>query len=255
MRIACGVEYDGEPFLGFQTQKQGATVQSELEAAISQVADEPVQIVCCGRTDTGVSARHQVIHFDTSAKRTDRQWTLGINSSGHRAISVLWSKQVSDDFHARFSATSRSYQYTIINRPVRPAINRHHMTWQLTPLDETAMHRAAQSLLGTHDFSALRSSQCQSKEPVKTITRADVIRDGELIQLYITANGFLHHMIRNIMGVLIPIGKGDKPVSWLEEIVSSKDRRKAGITAPPNGLVFAGVTYPDAFEIPRQYNG
>ncbi len=255
MRIACGVEYDGQPFLGFQFQKQGPTVQSELEAAISQVANEPVQIICCGRTDTGVSARHQVIHFDTQADRNDRQWTLGINSSGHRAISVLWAKRVDDDFHARFSATSRSYQYTIINRPVRPAINRHHMTWELTPLDEHAMQEAAMNLLGRHDFSALRSSQCQSKEPVKTITRADVVREGELIHFHVTANGFLHHMIRNIMGVLIPIGKGEKPASWLKDIVNSKDRRKAGITAPPNGLVFAGVTYPDTYNIPRIHNG
>ncbi len=251
MRIACGIEYDGEPFLGFQTQKQGITVQSCLEQAISQVADQPVQVVCCGRTDTGVSARHQIVHFDTSAERSERQWKLGVNSSGHRAIAVLWIKKVPDDFHARFSTTSRSYQYTIINRDVRPAINRHHLTWELTPLNEQAMHEAAQSLLGTHDFSALRSSQCQSKEPVKTITRAEVIRRGELIHFYITASGFLHHMIRNIMGVLIPIGKGEQPINWLKQVVDSGDRRQAGITAPPNGLVFVGATYPQQYEIPQ----
>ncbi|WP_154221994.1 tRNA pseudouridine(38-40) synthase TruA [Marinicella rhabdoformis] len=251
MRIACGIEYDGEPFLGFQSQKQGNTVQSCLEQAISQVANEPVSVFCCGRTDTGVSARHQVIHFDTTANRSDRQWRLGINSSNHRAISVLWVKQVADDFHARFSALTRSYQYTILNRNVKPAINRHHLTWELMPLDEIKMQQAAEILLGTHDFSALRSSNCQSKEPVKTVSEARVVREGELIHFYVTANGFLHHMIRNVMGVLIPIGKGEKPVSWMGEIIESKDRRKAGVTAAPNGLVFAGVTYPDCFEIPR----
>lgn len=251
MRIACGIEYDGEPFLGFQSQKQGDTVQSCLEQAISQVANQKVHVICCGRTDTGVSAKHQVIHFDTKVNRTTRQWLLGINSSGHRAISVLWVKQVPDDFHARFSATSRSYRYTILNRDVRPAINRHHLTWELSRLDELKMQQAANHLLGTHDFTALRASHCQSKEPIKTITQAKITREGELIHFDVTANGFLHHMIRNIIGVLIPIGKGDKAVSWMSEVIASKDRRKAGITASPNGLMFAGVTYPEHFKIPR----
>ena len=251
MRIACGIEYDGEPFLGFQNQKQGLTVQESLEKAISQVANEPVSIFCCGRTDTGVSAKHQVIHFDTPVHRTERQWRLGLNSSCHRAISVLWAMPVADDFHARFSATSRSYHYTILNRNVKPAIGRHSLTWEMMPLDEGKMALAAEYLLGTHDFSALRSSKCQSKEPVKTIAEARIVRAGQLIHFYVTANGFLHHMIRNIMGVLIPIGRGEKPPEWMKQIIESKDRTQAGVTAAPNGLAFAGVTYPDRFEIPR----
>lgn len=250
MRIACGVEYDGQPFFGFQSQKQEPTVQSCLQQAISQVANHQLQISCCGRTDTGVSASQQVIHFDTHAKRTERQWTLGINSASHRAISVLWVKQVSDDFHARFSALSRSYRYDIINRDVRPAINRHHLTWELTPLDEKAMQQAANYLLGTHNFNALRSSQCQSKQPTRTVQRAKVTRRGQIVSFEITADGFLHHMVRNIMGVLIPIGKRQQSPTWIKQVIDSEDRKQAGITAPPNGLRFVGVSYPEHFGIP-----
>lgn len=251
MRIACGIEYDGEPFFGFQIQTQEPTVQSCLEQATSKIANHPVNIVCSGRTDTGVSARHQVIHFDTEAKREDYQWVMGINSELHRAISVLWVKHVSDDFHARFSATSRSYEYTIINRPVRPAINRHHLTWISQPLDHHAMNEAVQLLVGTHDFNALRSSNCQSHVSVKTIHQAEVVRVGDVVKLRVTANGFLHHMIRNIVGTLLPIGKGLKPVSWMAEVLASLDRKQAGVTAPPNGLAFMNVTYPEQFDLPR----
>jgi tRNA pseudouridine38-40 synthase len=250
MRIACGVEYDGEPFFGFQIQTQEPTVQSCLQSAISVVANHPVNVVCSGRTDTGVSARHQVIHFDTDAVRTDWQWTMGVNKNLHKGISILWVKQVPDDFHARFSAISRSYEYSILNRAVRPAINRHHLTWIAHPLDHNAMHEAVQTLVGTHDFNALRSSQCQSHVSVKTIHHAAVSRSGDLIRLQVTANGFLHHMIRNIVGTLLPIGKGHKPVSWMAEVLASLDRRQAGMTAPPNGLAFEHVSYPDEYNIP-----
>jgi len=250
MRYACGVEYDGSPFYGFQRQKQEPTVQQCLEDAIASVANHDVGIICCGRTDTGVSAALQVIHFDSPAERTARQWTLGINSALHKAISVLWVQAVNDDFHARFSAVSRRYQYRICNRPVRPAINRQHLTWVLKSLDEERMNIAIQSLLGTHDFSAFRSSQCQSKEPVKTMTQASVTRHKDQLIIDVTANGFLHHMIRNIAGTLIAIGKGDKPVEWMQAVLQSRDRKQAGMTAAANGLRFMGVDYPSQFKLP-----
>lgn len=254
MRIACGIEYDGQPFYGFQVQIQEPTVQSCLEQAISQVANHPVRINCAGRTDTGVSATHQVIHFETAAMRTPHQWTLGINTALHKGIVVLWVKVVDDDFHARFSATSRSYHYRILNRRVRPAINRHHLTWILQSLDENTMQQAALCLLGTHDFSAFRSSRCQAKQPVRTMMQAQVSRQGEFINCEFKANGFLHHMIRNIMGSLIKVGKGELPVSWMNQVLQSRDRTQAGMTAAPNGLTFSGVSYPEKYKLPKQQN-
>ncbi len=250
MRIACGIEYDGQPFYGFQVQIQEPTVQSCLEKAISHVANHPVKINCAGRTDTGVSAIHQVIHFETESIRTPHQWTLGINTALHNGIVVLWVKEVSEDFHARFVATSRSYTYRILNRKVRPAIKRHHVTWILQPLDHNIMHEAAQYLLGKHDFSAFRSSRCQANHPVRTMLQAEVVRLEEEVVCRFKANGFLHHMIRNIMGTLIKVGKGEKPVNWVKEVLDGKDRTQAGMTAAPNGLTFTGVTYPEEFKIP-----
>ena len=251
MRIACGIEYDGEPFYGFQIQAQEPTVQSSLERAIAKVANHEVRVICSGRTDTGVSAKHQVIHFDTTSDRNEWQWTMGINTASHEGISVLWVKPVDDEFHARFSAITRSYEYQIINRRVRPAINRHHLTWISQPLNHNLMHQAVQFLLGTHDFNALRSSHCQSHDSVKTIHHAEVVRQGNMVVLRVTANGFLQHMIRNIIGTLLPIGQGLKPVSWMHDVLLSLDRKQAGITAPPNGLSFTNVTYPKHFEIPE----
>ncbi|MCX7546046.1 tRNA pseudouridine(38-40) synthase TruA [Marinicella gelatinilytica] len=250
MRIACGVEYDGSPFYGFQRQKQEPTVQQCLEQAISEVANHDVTLICCGRTDTGVSAAMQVIHFDTVASRTPRQWLLGINSSLHKAISVLWVQPVSDDFHARFSAISRSYQYRISNRSVRPALNRHYLTWQRKPLNHVHMNEAIQCILGTHDFSAFRSSQCQSKQPIKTVSYAAVSRNRDQVVIDVTASGFLHHMIRNLAGTLMTIGKGEQPVSWMAEVLQSRDRKQAGMTAAANGLRFINVTYPEQFKLP-----
>jgi len=251
MRIACGIEYDGNPFFGFQTQKQEPTIQSCLEQAISQVANHPVKVFCAGRTDTGVSARQQVIHFDTTAQRTPRQWTLGINTALHEGIVVLWVKPVEDEFHARFSALSRSYEYRILNRPVRPAINRQYLTWILRPLDQDAMHEAAQLLLGTHDFNAFRSSQCQAPHAQRTMLQAEVEREGDEIICRFTANAFLHHMIRNIVGTLLKVGHGKEPVSWVQHVLLSGDRKQAGMTAPPQGLTFTAVTHPEAHGIPQ----
>ena len=247
MRYACGIEYDGSGYQGFQTQKNGPSVQAALEQAFSSVADHEVIVHCAGRTDTGVSAVCQVVHFDSAASRNERQWLLGVNSALPRDISVLWVRAVDDDFHARFSALSRSYVYKILNRPVRPAIARHQLSWQLKLLDDKAMHQAAQLLLGEHDFNALRSSQCQSKKPVRNMQQISVRRFGDIVQLDITADGFLHHMVRNIMGCLIPIGLGEQPVEWMQQVLESKDRKQAGVTAAPQGLTFKSVRYPRKF--------
>lgn len=252
MRIACGIEYDGAPFYGFQRQKQEPTVQQCLEQAIAEVANHPITVICCGRTDTGVSAAEQVIHFDTEAVRTNRQWILGINSALHKASVVLWVKPVSIDFHARFSAISRSYQYRISNRHVRPAINRQHLSWVVKPLNHELMDQAIQCLIGCHDFSAFRSSKCQSKQPIKTITHASVVRHHDQVIIEVKASGFLHHMIRNIAGSLIAIGKSEQPVSWMNQVLLSQDRRQAGITATANGLRFMHAEYPKIYDLPNR---
>ena len=247
MRYACGLEYDGSGYQGFQIQKNGPSVQHAVETALSSVAAHDVQIYCAGRTDTGVNALCQVVHFDSPAKRSERQWLLGVNSALPRDISVLWVRAVDEEFHARFSALTRSYVYKILNRSVRPAIGRQQLTWELKPLDENKMHAAAQLLTGEHDFNALRSSQCQSKQPIRNIHHIRVVRHADVVQLDVTADGFLHHMVRNIMGCLIPIGTGEKPVEWMRQVLESKDRKQAGITASPQGLSFKTVQYPSHF--------
>lgn len=251
MRYACGVEYDGHGFFGFQTQVQEPTIQNSLEKAIAKVANHSIRVHCSGRTDTGVSATAQVIHFDASARRSEYQWIMGINTNLPKGISLLWIKPVSDDFHARFSAMQRSYRYVIFNRWIRPAINRHSQTWEMLPLDEKKMHQACQYLVGQHDFNAFRSSACQSKTPIKTINEISVIRTGNKVIMEVAASGFLHHMIRNIIGTLLPIGRGEKPVDNMLEVLKSKDRTQAGITAPPNGLSFNIVKYPEKFNLPE----
>jgi len=251
MRYACGVEYDGYGFLGFQIQIQEPTIQSCLEKAIAKVANQPTRIHCAGRTDTGVSASAQVIHFDTDVNRSEFQWIMGINSSLPQGISLIWIKQVTEDFHARFSAIQRSYRYVIFNRWIRPAINRHSITWEKSPLDVEKMNNAAQYLQGENDFNAFRSSNCQSHVSIKTINFIAVRRDDNYVILEVAASGFLHHMIRNIIGTLLPVGRGEKPVSWLKEVLEGKDRTKAGVTAPPNGLSFNTVKYPKEFNLPE----
>ena len=251
MRYACGLEYSGNGFYGFQTQVQEPTIQGCLEKALFKVANHPIRVHCCGRTDTGVSAIHQVVHFESEAIRSTYQWIMGINTYLPQGISVLWVKPVEDDFHARFSAIERSYRYKIFNRWIRPAIYRHDLTWEMMPLDEIKMNLAVQYLVGKHDFNAFRSSACQSKTSIKTIYNACVTRKGNIVQLDISGSGFLHHMIRNIVGTIIPIGKGDNEVSSIQKILQCKDRTKAGITAKPNGLTFHGVKYPKKFDIPQ----
>ena len=252
MRYACGVEYDGHGFLGFQIQLQEPTIQSCLEKAFSKVANHSVRLTCSGRTDTGVSATAQVIHFDTESQRTEYQWIMGVNTNLPKGISLLWIKEVDEDFHARFSAMQRSYQYVIFNRWIRPAIGRHSLSWEMLPLNEKKMHKAAQYLVGKHDFNAFRSSACQSKTPIKTINNISVNREGNKVIMDVAASGFLHHMIRNIIGTLLPIGRGEKPIISMLEILESKDRTKAGVTASPNGLSFNIVKYPKKYKLPEQ---
>jgi tRNA pseudouridine38-40 synthase len=250
MRIALGIEYDGSAYNGWQKQKHGLGVQEVVEEAISTVANQPIKVVCAGRTDTGVHALEQVVHFDTTAVRDMRSWVFGANANLPGNVSVLWAKQVDDEFHARFSASARCYRYIILNRAVRPAVNAGRVTWEYRPLDVDKMHRAGSSLLGEHDFSSYRALQCQSKTPMRNITRLDVIRDNEKVIIEIEANAFLHHMVRNIAGVLITIGAGDEPVEWSKEVLELRDRAQGGITAPADGLYFFKVSYPERFSVP-----
>lgn len=251
MRYALGVEYDGRPFFGWQTQRQEPTVQAVLEGALGQVANHPVRVVCAGRTDTGVHARCQVVHFDSEAERSRRSWILGANSNLPAAVCVLWLQRVGEDFHARFSAHARSYRYVILNRWIRPAIDHGLVSWQRQPLNHEAMHEAAQALLGEHDFSAFRSAGCSANHPVRELQAIQVRRNGERVTIDVTANGFLYHMVRNIAGSLMDVGTGDRPVRWIQDLLEQRDRTRAGVTAPPDGLYFLGVRYPDAFGLPE----
>ena len=250
MRIAAGVEYDGRRFHGWQTQGDERCVQDVVEAALSRVADAPIRVSCAGRTDTGVHALGQVIHFDSDVPRPERAWVLGANTALPNDVSLLWSRPVSDSFHARFSALSRSYRYLILDRSARSSLLAGRVTWIHRALDAEAMRLAAEPLLGTHDFSSYRAIGCQAKHPVRTITHLSVCRRGELIELRVTANAFLHHMIRNIAGVLIAIGRGDRDVGWAREVLEYRDRTLGGFTAPPDGLYFERVEYPAEIGLP-----
>lgn len=253
-RYALGVQYRGTHYCGWQRQHHGQqelqTIQLMLEQAIAAVANEAISVICAGRTDRGVHAREQVLHFDTRAVRPDKAWVLGVNSHLPDDISVLWVKRVEADFHARFSAVARSYRYFINNQALRPVLSRELMTSVRRPLNHEAMHQAAQYLLGSHDFSSFRGSSCQAKSPVRCIHRIDVRRSGAMVVLEVKANAFLHHMVRNIMGVLIKIGHGDKPITWVRDVLDAKQRTAAAMTAPPHGLYLLAVDYPETFALP-----
>ena len=250
MRIALGIEYDGTSYNGWQRQKSGLGVQQRLEEALSRVANEPIEVICAGRTDTGVHASGQVVHFDTTAERGDRGWLLGANSNLPDDISVSWVHRVDDDFHARFSATGRSYRYRILNRLQRSALHRQRAWWVHQPLDVARMHDAAQRLVGEHDFSAFRAAGCQAGSAVREITRIEVTRDGDWVTLRVSANAFLMHMVRNITGTLAAIGQGEAPIEWITDVLESRDRTIGGVTAPPQGLTLVSVEYPPQFGIP-----
>ena len=254
MRIALGIEYDGTAYNGWQRQRTGDGVQARVESALTEVANEEISVCCAGRTDTGVHASGQVVHFDTNSERSDRSWVLGANTNLPDDVAVTWAQPVADEFHARFSATARSYRYVIRNCLVRSALERHRAWWVYQTLDAERMHAAAQYLLGKHDFSAFRAAGCQASTAVREITTIAVARDGEKLVLDVTANAFLQHMVRNITGTLVAIGIGDQPVASLGAVLASKDRKKGGVAAPPHGLTLIDVAYPDDFELPKKVN-
>lgn len=254
MRIALGLEYDGTAYNGWQRQRTGQGVQQRVEEALSIVADETIDVICAGRTDTGVHASGQVVHFDTSSERSSRGWLLGANSNLPDDISVTWAQRVDDSFHARFSATARSYRYLILNRLERSALYRHRAWWVYDPLDAERMHVAAQALLGRHDFSAYRAAACQASTPVREITAIAVSRNDVWILLHVTANAFLQHMVRNITGTLVAIGRGDEPEDRVATVLDSRDRSAGGVAAPPQGLTLVNVEYPTEFDLPPNPN-
>lgn len=250
-RVVLAFEYDGRRFHGWQQQKTAVrSVEGELSAAVAKVADHPVELVCAGRTDAGVHASYQIVHFETTAIRTRRSWVMGINTALPGDIAVHWAGQGTGDFHARFSALYRRYRYVLYNHPVRPGIMKGQVSWHFRPLDAARMHEAAQALVGEHDFSAFRAAGCQSRTPVRFLERISVTRKGSFVVIDVQANAFLHHMVRNIAGALIAVGNGQQPVGWIREILATKDRREAGVTAPPDGLYLVDVGYPPEFAIP-----
>ncbi|REL36220.1 tRNA pseudouridine(38-40) synthase TruA [Thalassotalea euphylliae] len=252
MRYALGIEYDGTKYCGWQKQNHSPSVQETLEKALSRIADEPIEVVCAGRTDTGVNATNQVIHFDTSKTRKDVAWTLGVNTNLPKDIAVRWVKAVDEDFHARFSATARRYRYVINNSPFRPAILSTGVTFCHHPLDEKAMHQAAQVLVGENDFTSFRTVHCQANSPVRTLYHCNVTRVGDFLVLDVKGNAFLHHMIRNIAGSLMRVGRGLETIDWIAEVLAAKNRCVAGMTANAGGLYFVDVDYPEQFAIPKR---
>ncbi len=250
MRVAFGIEYDGTSYNGWQKQKTGLGVQELLENALMSVANHSVETTCAGRTDTGVHATGQVVHFDTSSLRQNRSWLLGVNSYLPDDINVRWVRRVDDEFHARFSANSRNYCYKILNRLERSAIHRNRAWWIHKPLNAVHMHSASQYLLGEHDFSAFRAAGCRANSAIRKIIKISVERKGDWIIFKVTANAFLQHMVRNIVGSLVSVGTGDKDYSWFLETLKSCDRKKAGIAAPPHGLTLVSVDYPLSAGIP-----
>lgn len=250
LRYAAVVEYDGAGFAGWQRQQHARTVQEAVEAALGTVAARPIEVVCAGRTDAGVHAVHQVIHFDSPVSRPSIAWIRGANSHLPNSVRLLWAEQVAPDFHARFKAQSRLYRYIIASRPVRPALHWERVAWTYKPLQAPRMHAAGQRLVGEHDFSSFRAAECQAKHPRREVLSLSVQQRGELLYLDIEANAFLHHMVRNIAGVLMAVGAGEQPEEWVSTVLAARDRRVAGVTAPPQGLYLVGVRYPAQYGLP-----
>jgi tRNA pseudouridine38-40 synthase len=250
LRIALGIEYDGTDFFGWQRLSHGESVQGAVESALSFVAAHAVEVTCAGRTDAGVHARCQVVHFDTDAQRSERGWTLGANSQLPRSVAVLWAREVGDGFHARYGARARRYRYTILNRPIRAALDARFVTWERAPLDVDAMRAAVPPLIGERDFSAFRTVACQAHSPMRNVREISIVRDGDIVAIEIEANAFLHHMVRNIVGSLLPIGRGEQEPQWLAALLDGRDRAKAGPTAPAEGLAFLGPRYPAEWNLP-----
>ena len=250
MRIALGIEYDGSRFLGWQTQPGGGTVQDALEPALAGIAGAPVVVTCAGRTDRGVHALGQVVHFETAAERPDSAWVRGVNAMLPESLAVLWAQRVAEDFHARYSARARTYRYVLLNRPVRPAIAARHAGWFHQPLDLDAMSAAAACLVGEHDFSAFRAADCQAKSPVRTLHSLQVEREGERIDFVVRANAFLHHMVRNLVGTLVYVGKGKHAPQWARAVLESRSRALAAPTFAAEGLYLEHVEYEAHWRLP-----
>jgi tRNA pseudouridine38-40 synthase len=250
-RIALGVEYDGTHFCGWQFQPHARSVQDVLQQAVSKVANHPVEVFAAGRTDTGVHALNQVVHFDTDSIRSMRGWLLGVNVNLPDDVNITWVSEVDNEFNARFSAIKRRYRYLILNRLSRSAIHRQRMTKHPYPLDVDKMQAGADQLIGYHDFSSFRASECQANSPMKTLDRITVTRQDDCIAIDVEAKSFLHHMVRNIAGVLIAIGDGSAPVEWAGEVLRYANRSKGGVTAPPDGLYLVDVEYPSHYQLPK----
>lgn len=250
VRIALGIEYDGSAYSGWQQQAHAPSVQAELQRALAAVAAHEVTLTAAGRTDAGVHALMQVAHFDTSVARPEFAWSRGGTAESAADVTVLWAREVPERFHARHAALSRTYVYRILNRPMRPALDRMRLCWVRRPVDANVMHAAAQALLGEHDFSSFRAAECQSSTAMRRLESVAVERDGEVVEITVRANAFLHHMVRNIAGSLLLVGAGERPAGWLADVLAARDRTVSGPTAPPQGLYFAGVAYDDEFGLP-----
>jgi tRNA pseudouridine38-40 synthase len=251
MRIALGLEYDGSSYCGWQTQPSACSVQDALEAALAQIAAERVETQCAGRTDAGVHALGQVVHFDTGARRPLTAWVRGVNTLLPRAITVLWAREVGESFHARYQARGRTYAYLLLNRPERPGLHHAYLGWHHRPLHLEQMRRGAASLLGIHDFSAFRAAECQARSPVKELRRLEIARKGDMLLFQFVADAFLHHMVRNIVGCLIQVGNGSRPPGWIRQVLEGRDRGQAAPTFPANGLYLTGVEYDASWGLPQ----
>ncbi|HEX2565540.1 MAG TPA: tRNA pseudouridine(38-40) synthase TruA [Burkholderiales bacterium] len=254
MRIALGIEYDGSRFLGWQTQPGGGAVQDALEQALAGIAGSAVATTCAGRTDRGVHARAQVVHFDTDADRPESAWVRGVNALLPDSVAVLWARRVDPEFHARYSAFARTYRYVLLNRPVRPALAAGHVGWYHAPLDVGAMRQAAAALVGQHDFSAFRSSECQAKSPIRQLHELTIDAQAGRIDFVLRANAFLHHMVRNIVGTLVYVGKGKHPPRWAREVLESRNRAAAAPTFAAEGLYLQSIEYDPRWELPNFEN-
>jgi len=252
MRIALGLSYSGSAYEGWQSQLSGNTVQDQLEKALGKFAARPLRTLCAGRTDAGVHALMQVVHFDTSLQRDLLSWVRGTNAFLPRDIAVQWAREVPDGFHCRGSAISRRYAYVLLESPVRPSVEAGRVGWVYRPMDGQAIRSAIMHLLGEHDFSSFRAAQCQAKSPVKTIRRIEVSQRSNYWRFEFEANAFLHHMIRNIMGCLVAVGQGHQPPDWLAEVVAARNRDAAAPTFSPDGLYFLGPVYEDHHGLPTR---
>jgi tRNA pseudouridine38-40 synthase len=250
MRIALAIEYDGRGFCGWQSQLSGCGVQDALEKALAEIAARPIAVTAAGRTDTGVHASYQVVHFDVEVERPITAWVRGVNSCLPDGLAVTWAKQMPDDFHARFAVEERGYRYVLLNHATRPGLMGGKVGWYHRPLDEAQMQAAAVRLLGQHDFSTFRAAECQAKSPVKQVRHVQLARHGDYLILDIRADGFLHHMVRNIVGCLVHIGSGKAPPEWMAELLALKDRHHAAPTFMPDGLYLSAIRYPSRFDLP-----